>query len=118
MLFPDTYEVNPAGHMAVGGCDLGDLAREYGTPLYVYDEATIRNRARAYRDGMRAAYGGESLVCYAGKAYSAPWLLRGYGLLAAAILAPPGKAELALRVRHLSQTRTEASVWWSIRFAT
>jgi signal transduction histidine kinase len=39
---------------------------------------------------------------------AAPWLLRGYGLLAATVLAPPGKAELALRVRHLSQTRTEA----------
>jgi signal transduction histidine kinase len=39
---------------------------------------------------------------------AAPWLLRGYGLLAATILAPPGKAELALRVRHLSQTRSEA----------
>jgi signal transduction histidine kinase len=39
---------------------------------------------------------------------AAPWLLRGYGLLAATILAPPGKAELAQRVRHLSQTRSEA----------
>jgi signal transduction histidine kinase len=39
---------------------------------------------------------------------AAPWLLRGYGLLAATVLAPPGKAELALRVRHLSQTRSEA----------
>ena len=39
---------------------------------------------------------------------AAPWLLRGYGLLAARILAPSGQAELALRVRHLSQTRSEA----------
>ncbi|MGH3203458.1 MAG: sensor domain-containing protein, partial [Streptosporangiaceae bacterium] len=39
---------------------------------------------------------------------AAPWLLRGYGLLAAGVLAPSGQAELALRVRHLSQTRTEA----------
>jgi len=39
---------------------------------------------------------------------AAPWLLRGYGLLAATILAPADKAELALRVRHLSQTRSEA----------
>jgi signal transduction histidine kinase len=39
---------------------------------------------------------------------AAPWLLRGYGLLARSILAPAGKAELALRVRQLSQTRTEA----------
>jgi signal transduction histidine kinase len=39
---------------------------------------------------------------------SAPWLLRGYGLLASTMLAPAGKAELAVRVRHLAQTRTEA----------
>jgi signal transduction histidine kinase len=39
---------------------------------------------------------------------AAPWLLRGYGLLARSMLAPAGKAELALRVRQLSQTRTEA----------
>jgi signal transduction histidine kinase len=39
---------------------------------------------------------------------AAPWLLRGYGLLAASALAPPRNAELALRVRHLSETRTEA----------
>ena len=39
---------------------------------------------------------------------AAPWLLRGYALLAGALLAPSGQAELALRVRHLSQTRTEA----------
>ncbi|HLK75954.1 MAG TPA: histidine kinase [Streptosporangiaceae bacterium] len=39
---------------------------------------------------------------------AAPWLLRGYGLLAAAVLAPSGQAELVSRVRHLSQTRSEA----------
>jgi signal transduction histidine kinase len=39
---------------------------------------------------------------------AAPWLLRGYGLLAGSMLAPAGKAELAVRVRQLSQTRTEA----------
>jgi signal transduction histidine kinase len=38
---------------------------------------------------------------------AAPWLLRGYGLLASSMLAPAGKAELTLRVRHLAQTRTE-----------
>src|SRR6266516_3111339 len=75
-LLPDTAEVTPEGHLSLAGCDLVDVAAEFGTPLYLYDEATIRNRARAYRDGLRAAYPGESLVCYAGKAYSAPWLLR------------------------------------------
>ena len=69
MLFPDTYEVNAAGHMAVGGCDLGDLAREFGTPLYVYDEATLRGRIGEYRDALQRTYGAESLVLYAGKAF-------------------------------------------------
>src|SRR5579859_2970197 len=75
-LLPDSAEVSEAGHLLLAGVDLVDLAQEYGTPLYVYDEATIRHRARAYRDGLRSAYPGESLVCYAGKAYCAPWLLR------------------------------------------
>ena len=69
MLFPDTYEVNAAGHMAVGGCDLGQLAAEFGTPLYVYDEATLRARIAEYREGLAAAYPGETLVLYSGKAF-------------------------------------------------
>jgi diaminopimelate decarboxylase len=75
-LLPDTAGVTDQGHLALAACDVVDLAREFGTPLYVYDAATIRNRAQAYRDGLRASYIGESLVCYAAKAYCAPWLLR------------------------------------------
>ena len=40
--------------------------------------------------------------------WGAPWLLHGYGVFARLMLAPTGQAELALRVRQLSQTRTEA----------
>ncbi len=40
--------------------------------------------------------------------WAAPWLLRGYGFLARSMLAPTRQAELALRVRQLAQTRTEA----------
>ena len=69
VLFPDTYEVNAAGRMSVGGCDLQDLAREYGTPLYVYDEQTMRSRIAEFRDTLRSTYPGESLVLYAGKAF-------------------------------------------------
>jgi diaminopimelate decarboxylase len=75
-LLPESAQATPDGHLRLGGCDLVQVAAEFGTPLYVYDEATIRNRARAYRDALRAAYPGRSLVCYAGKAYCAPWLLR------------------------------------------
>lgn len=75
-LFPDTAVATESGHLAVGGCDVVELAAEFGTPLYVYDEASIRARARAYRAALERSYGGASLVCYAAKAYCAPWLLR------------------------------------------
>jgi diaminopimelate decarboxylase len=75
-LLPDTAGVSENGHLTLDGVDTIELTAEFGTPLYVYDEATIRNRGRAYRDGMAAAYPGKSLACYAGKAYCAPWLLR------------------------------------------
>ncbi|HUG05151.1 MAG TPA: diaminopimelate decarboxylase, partial [Candidatus Limnocylindria bacterium] len=74
-LFPDTARLTQRNTLAIAGCDLVDLAAEYGTPLYVYDEATIRARARSFREAV-AAYGGRATVCYAAKAYGAPWLLR------------------------------------------
>ncbi len=74
-LFPDTTRLTQGDTLAIGGCDLVALAAEYGTPLYVYDEATIRARARSFRDAVRG-YGGRATVCYAAKAYCAPWLLR------------------------------------------
>lgn len=75
-ILPDMATVNAAGHLVLGGCDAVDLAARFGTPLYVFDEGTIRARARAFRNGLRTAYAGPSLVCYASKAFSAPWLLR------------------------------------------
>lgn len=75
-LFPDTTRVETSGHLSIGGCDLVALAEQHGTPLYVYDEATILARAGAYREALRAAYPASGTVCYAAKAYVAPWLLR------------------------------------------
>jgi diaminopimelate decarboxylase len=75
-ILPDSATLTADGHLALGGCDLVQLAKEFGTPLYVYDEATIRARAAAYREALKAAYPGETLVCYAAKAYCAPWLLQ------------------------------------------
>jgi diaminopimelate decarboxylase len=72
LLFPVTYRVNAAGHMEVGGCDLVDLAREHGTPLYVYDEATVRQRASEYV----AAMGTAGQVLYSAKAFASPQFLR------------------------------------------
>ena len=58
--------------MEVGGCDLVDLAREHGTPLYIYDEATVRQRASEYV----AAMGEAGQVLYSAKAYASPHFLR------------------------------------------
>jgi diaminopimelate decarboxylase len=66
-LLPDTAEIAPGGRLRVGGCDLIDLASEYGTPLFVYDEAHLRARCReavaVFGDG--AAYATKAFLCLA-----------------------------------------------------
>jgi len=63
------------GRLTVGGVALGDLAARHGTPLYVYDEATLRARSRAYRDGLRA-YPGPARAVFACKAQASVGVLR------------------------------------------
>jgi diaminopimelate decarboxylase len=57
------------GRLHIGGCDLGELARRYGTPLYIFDEATIRQACQNYRAAFLKAYPGETIVHYASKAW-------------------------------------------------
>jgi diaminopimelate decarboxylase len=66
MLLPN-QSVNHHGHLVVGGCDTVELAREYGTPLYVLDEQVIREKCREYLDafGRRLP---QAEVAYASKA--------------------------------------------------
>ncbi len=66
----DTLKINSAGHLEIGGADCTDLAKEFGTPLYVYDETHIRNMMRVYQDTIKEAYDGRGLVLYASKAFS------------------------------------------------
>lgn len=69
-LTPLTTALTAEGALSVGGCVLGELARNYGTPLYVLDEATLRGTCRAYREALAAHYPGEALAIYASKANS------------------------------------------------
>ena len=66
-LLPDSAEVGPEGQLLVGGCDLAELAEEFGTPLFVYDEAQLRARCReavaAFGDGV--AYATKAFLCRA-----------------------------------------------------
>lgn len=72
-VFPDSACVGDNGHLVLGGCDTVDLASEFGTPLYVYDEETLRNRCHAFTEGFRSLYPATTVV-YAGKAYINPAL--------------------------------------------
>jgi len=69
-LAPISTALDGEGRLQVGGCTLSDLARTYGTPLYVLDEATLRASCRAYREALQRHYPGSSLALYASKANS------------------------------------------------
>jgi len=67
LLLPETSRLDGSGQLEVGGVNLLSLAEEYGTPLFVYDEAHIRSRCReavaAFGDGV--AYATKAFLCKA-----------------------------------------------------
>jgi diaminopimelate decarboxylase len=69
MYLHGTTSVNQKGHLEIGGVDLIELASEYGTPLYVYDVALIRERARGFKRTFDEA-NVKAQVAYASKAFS------------------------------------------------
>ncbi len=70
LLFPLTAQVNGHDRLEVGGCDVMELAKTYGTSLYILDEVTLRTACQQYRDAFKQHYPGESLVIYASKAWN------------------------------------------------
>lgn len=66
-LLPDNAVVDDTGRLSIGGCDVLDLAEQFGTPLFVYDEDHIRARCReavsAFGDGV--AYAAKAFLCAA-----------------------------------------------------
>lgn len=67
-VFPLGSRLNEHGRLELGGCDVFELAREFGTPAYVYAEEDLRARARAYLEAFRARRE-QFEVIYAGKAF-------------------------------------------------
>lgn len=65
-----TLKVNAEGHLEIGGYDALDLAKEFGTPLYVYDEDYIRTMMRVFKNTIDKDYSGHGKVLYASKAFS------------------------------------------------
>ena len=68
-LFPLGTRSNEKGELWLGGCAASSLAQEFGTPLYVFDEATLRTRCREYQQALAQHYPGTAQVAYASKAY-------------------------------------------------
>lgn len=48
MYLHGTSKINDQGHLEIGGCDTVELAKQFGTPLFVYDEDFIREKSRSY----------------------------------------------------------------------
>ncbi|MFJ8264907.1 diaminopimelate decarboxylase [Peribacillus asahii] len=64
-----TGRVNDLGHLEIGGVDTIELTKQYGTPLYVYDIALVRERARGFKKTFEEL-GIAAQVAYASKAFS------------------------------------------------
>ena len=67
-MFPVTAEVNDRGHLTVGGCDTTELAAEFGTPLYLFDEHSLRGKCREFKAEFNRRYA-DTAVIYACKAF-------------------------------------------------
>ncbi len=69
-LLPLTARVNDRDCLEIGGCDVTKLVQQFGSPLYILDEKSLRTSCRQYRDAFKRYYPGESQVLYASKAWN------------------------------------------------
>ena len=63
-----TMNINNEGNLEIGNCDTTDLAREFGTPLYVVDEELVKNTCRTFKENFLMG-GIDTEVIYASKAF-------------------------------------------------
>ncbi|MBV9386665.1 MAG: diaminopimelate decarboxylase [Chroococcidiopsidaceae cyanobacterium CP_BM_ER_R8_30] len=69
-LLPLTAQINSRDCLEIGGCDVPALVQQFGSPLYILDEETLRTACRQYQDAFKRHYPGASQVLYASKAWS------------------------------------------------
>ena len=119
-LFPDTTRISATG-LSIGGCELAALAAQYGTPLYLYDRASLDASASLYQSALAASYPGQSGLTYAGKAWlclaMAQWTQQhglwldctGQGEIAMAVAAGVGRQSIVVHgVNKSAQDLQEA----------
>ena len=66
-LLPETAAVDETGGLMIGGCDVQEVAEEFGTPVFIYDELHLRNRCREAVSlfGRHATYATKAFLCKA-----------------------------------------------------
>lgn len=74
-LFPAGSRVDRQGHLVIGGCDTVELAQRFGTPLYIFDEAMLREQCRSFIAEFRRHHP-DTQVLYASKAFICKALAR------------------------------------------
>ncbi len=96
-VYPLGTRIDERGHLEIGGCDVLDLAREFGTPAYIVAEDDLRARARAFTDELASRHH-DFDVLFASKAFPCTAV---YRVLAeeglACDVASGGELALALR---------------------
>ena len=68
MFISENLSVNEKNHLCIGNHDTVDLAKEFGTPLYVLDEDLMRKNCREYKESIDKYYDGKGLALFASKA--------------------------------------------------
>ena len=71
---PAAFRTTDAGHLEIDGCDVVALADEFGAPLWVISESTVRDNYRRLRDAFRRVYAATD-VLYATKANPQPAII-------------------------------------------
>lgn len=75
-MISESVGVNAKGNMTFGNADCVELAVQYGTPLYVFDEELIRKNCREFKQSIDEYYGGNGMTMYASKAFSCKEMYR------------------------------------------
>jgi len=119
-VWPSSASRGVDGALCIAGVDVRDAAATYGTPLFIFDEADVRKRAREYRDAAEQV--GARKVYYAAKAFLstavARWVFEeGLGLdvasggeLAVALRAGVPGTDLLLHGNNKSMTEIETAI--------
>ena len=68
ILFPSTAGVDERGRLVIGGCDTAELAAEFGTPLYLYDEDNLRRQCLEFKQEFGQRYA-DTTINYSCKAF-------------------------------------------------